>query len=147
VGIDLAIQDAVAAANLLAGPLKKKQITEAVLAAVQRRRAFPTRATQAIQIVAHRGMARVFENPGPIHAPWQMRAVQRIPGIHRALGYAVGVGARPEHVREEPGERPRRAGSAGLVCAAIGGVAAAVVCAWAVWKVWRKVAVAASQGG
>ena len=67
---------------------------------VQRRRVFPTRVTQAIQLVAHRGFARVFENPGPIDAPWQLKAALQIPGIHRALGYAVGVGARPEHVRE-----------------------------------------------
>ena len=93
VGINLAIQDAVATANLLAGPLLKRRVSGAHLAAVQRRREFPTRVTQAVQVLAHRGIARVFETPGPIHAPWQMKAVQRIPGVHRALGYAVGVGA------------------------------------------------------
>jgi 2-polyprenyl-6-methoxyphenol hydroxylase-like FAD-dependent oxidoreductase len=149
VGINLAIQDAVAAANLLAEPLKQGQISESVLASVQRRRAFPTRVTQAIQLVAHRGIARVFEIPGPVHAPWQMRAAQRIPGIHRALGYAVGVGARPEHVRpehlrEDRWTKPRGACLAALACASIGGVAAAGVCGWVAWKVWRKVAVPAS---
>lgn len=147
VGINLAIQDAVAAANLLAGPMLKMRLSEADLAAVQRRREFPTRVTQAVQVVAHRGIARVFETPGPIHAPWQLRAVQRVPGIHRALGYAVGVGARPEHVREERSARPRRVGLVALACvatcAAISGVAAAGVCGWVAWRVWRRVAVAA----
>jgi 2-polyprenyl-6-methoxyphenol hydroxylase-like FAD-dependent oxidoreductase len=144
VGINLAIQDAVAAANLLAEPLMKQQISEAVLAAVQRRREFPTRITQAVQVMAHRGIARVFETPGPIQAPWQLRAVQRIPGIHRALGYAVGVGARPEHVRDETSPKPRGVSTAtaclaALACAAIGGVATAAACGWVAWMVWRKV--------
>jgi 2-polyprenyl-6-methoxyphenol hydroxylase-like FAD-dependent oxidoreductase len=132
VGINLAIQDGVAAANLLAGPLNEKMLWEADLAAVQKRRTFPTRVTQAVQLVAHRGIARVFENPGPIQAPWQMKAAQQIPGIHRALGYAVGVGARPEHVRK-PAQMPR------FVYAAIGLAAAATVCGWALWKPRRVV--------
>ena len=154
VGINLAIQDAVAAANILTRPLLRGQLSEADLARVQRRRAFPTRITQAIQLVAHRGIARVFENPGPIHAPWQMKVAQQIPGIHRALGYAVGVGARPEHVRVETKASPRRVSlaglacagiGAGLVCAGVGLAAASVVCGWAAWRVWRKVSDAAIQ--
>ena len=69
VGINLAIQDAIATANLLTGPLHERCVPEVVLAAVQKRRELPTRVTQAIQIFAHRGLARVFENPGPIQAP------------------------------------------------------------------------------
>jgi len=146
VGINLAIQDGVAAANLLERPLRKGKVSEAALAAVQRRRLFPTQVTQAVQLIAHQGIAHVFENPGPIHAPWQMKAAQRIPGIHRALGYAVGVGARPEHVREETPERgSRRVLVAGFVCAGIGVAAGAAVCGWAAWKVLNKVADAASQ--
>jgi 2-polyprenyl-6-methoxyphenol hydroxylase-like FAD-dependent oxidoreductase len=135
VGINLAIQDAVAAAKLLARPLKERRLCEADLAAVQRRRDFPTRITQSIQLLAHRGLARVFENPGPIHVPWQMRAAQQIPGIHIALGYAVGVGVRPEHVRECTSAGSRRALLTGLVSAGIGLAATAVVCGWAAWKV------------
>ena len=143
VGINLAIQDGVATANLLAGALREGELSEAVLAAVQRRREFPTRVTQAIQLLAHRGMARVFETSGPMHAPWQMKAVQRIPGIHRVLGYAVGVGARPEHVRENEGanRRPVRATNMGKwVCAGVSVAAAAVVCGWAAWKISGKIA-------
>jgi len=108
VGINLAIQDAVAAANLLTGPLQARSVPVTALAAVQKRREFPTRVTQAIQLFAHRGFAQVFENPGPIRAPWQLKAAMKIPGIHRAVGYAVGIGARPEHVREETRRGPRR---------------------------------------
>jgi 2-polyprenyl-6-methoxyphenol hydroxylase-like FAD-dependent oxidoreductase len=148
VGINLAIQDGVAAANLLARPLLEQKLREADLAAVQRRRVFPTRVTQTIQLAAHQGIARVFETNGPIQAPWQMKAVQRIPGIHRALGYAVGVGARPEHVREETRTSPRHpylAGfvCAGLVCTGAGFAAAAMVFGWAAFKVWSKTAGAA----
>ena len=138
VGINLAIQDGVAAANLLARPLKEGLICEADLAAVQRRRDFPTRVTQTIQLAAHRGFARVFENTGPIHAPWQLKAAQRIPGIHRALGYAVGVGARPEHVRERIRPNQRSAFLVKVACAGIGIAAGAAVCGWAAWKVWSK---------
>jgi 2-polyprenyl-6-methoxyphenol hydroxylase-like FAD-dependent oxidoreductase len=145
VGINLAIQDGVAAANRLAGPLQERQLREADLAAVQRRRTFPTRVTQAIQLVAHRGIAHVFETPGPIHASWQMKALQRIPGIHRALGYAVGVGARPEHVGKNTRGNPRRACPPGFLRAGIGLAAAAAVCAWAAWKVWNKITDPARQ--
>jgi 2-polyprenyl-6-methoxyphenol hydroxylase-like FAD-dependent oxidoreductase len=150
VGINLAIQDAIATANLLAQSLLERRFSEADLAAVQSRRTFPTRVTQAIQIFAHRGIARVFEIPGPIHAPWQMKAVQRIPGIHRALGYAVGVGARPEHllsqnVRKDTRMNPRRACLAGLVCAGIGLAATVAVSGWVAWKVWSRATAAASE--
>lgn len=101
VGINLAIQDAVAAANLLAEPLRTGSALEARLAAVQRRREFPARATQALQLFAHRRLAGVFTNPGPIQVPWQMKAFAHIPGIHRALGYAIGIGVRPEHINEK----------------------------------------------
>jgi 2-polyprenyl-6-methoxyphenol hydroxylase-like FAD-dependent oxidoreductase len=100
VGINLAIQDAIAAANLLTRPLQERSVSEADLAEVQKRRALPTRITQAIQLQAHRGLARVFANPGPIQAPWQLKMAVRIPGVQRVVGYAVGMGVRPEHVRE-----------------------------------------------
>jgi 2-polyprenyl-6-methoxyphenol hydroxylase-like FAD-dependent oxidoreductase len=144
VGINLAIQDAVAAANLLAAPLKNGRPSNANLAAVQRRREFPTRVTQAVQVVAHRGIANVFANPGPIQAPWQLKAIQHVPGIHRALGYAVGVGARPEHVHQNTRTIPWRAGLAAVACAAVGGAAAAAVCGWVAWKVFRKIAAAST---
>jgi 2-polyprenyl-6-methoxyphenol hydroxylase-like FAD-dependent oxidoreductase len=101
VGINLAIQDAVATANLLTKHLQRAEAPEAALAAVQRRREFPTRVTQAVQAGAHRAFARIFANPGPVKVGWQFRLAVRIPGIHRALGYAIGMGMRPEHVQDK----------------------------------------------
>lgn len=132
VGINLAIQDAVVAANLLSGPLLEQCLSGAALARVQRRREFPTRVTQTIQLLAHRGFARVFEHPGPIRAPWQIKAVVRIPGIHRVLGYAVGIGARPEHVRDRGRTKPRRPFLVTAMYAGIG--IAAVAVGWAARK-------------
>lgn len=141
VGINLAIQDAVAAANLLTRPMLDRNIPEATLAAVQRRREFPTRVTQAAQVVAHRGFARVFENPGPIKAPWQIKAATHIPGIHRVLGRAVGMGARPEHIREaREGQRCSRVAVAAF--AALGMTAAVAAAGWAAWRCYRRAAAA-----
>jgi 2-polyprenyl-6-methoxyphenol hydroxylase-like FAD-dependent oxidoreductase len=129
VGINLAIQDAVAAANLLTRPLLEKRLTEKALDAVQKRREFPARFTQAMQINAHKLFAKIFESQGPIQAPWQLKVALRIPGIRPVLGYAVGIGARPEHVQNDAA-RTRRRGR--IAAAAIGlavgvGVACAVV--------------------
>ena len=137
VGINLAIQDAVATANLLTRPLQERSVPEAALAAVQKRRALPARVTQAIQIFAHRGMARLFANPGPIQAPWQVKAASRIPGIHRALGYA-GIGMRPEHVGEKTWVKPMRSRVATALFAGIG-IAATAAFAWATLSARRRV--------
>jgi 2-polyprenyl-6-methoxyphenol hydroxylase-like FAD-dependent oxidoreductase len=134
VGINLAIQDAVAAANLLAEPLRERRVSAPHLAAVQMRREFPTRITQAIQLFAHRGIQRVFQNPGPIHAPWQMKVAVRIPGVHRALGYGIGIGARPEHVDEKKRPEPRFGFAQTAVLAGIGIVAATVGLCWVLRK-------------
>jgi 2-polyprenyl-6-methoxyphenol hydroxylase-like FAD-dependent oxidoreductase len=138
VGINLAIQDAVAAANLLAKPLQERRVSAAELAMVQKRRTLPTRVTQAFQLSAHRGFARVFENPGPIRAPWQVKAAVRIPGIQRAVGYAVGIGVRPEHVRAEAPAGPRRFRAAKTVFAALGVAAMAAALTWTAWKAWDR---------
>ena len=128
VGINLAIQDAVASANILARPLREGRVTEAVLARVQKRRELPTRVTQWVQAMAHRGFAQVFQNRGPLQAPWQFRAAMQIPGVHVLLGYAVGMGVRPEHVRKQTGRTPR------VVAIAVG-FAAGVLAAVAVMQI------------
>jgi 2-polyprenyl-6-methoxyphenol hydroxylase-like FAD-dependent oxidoreductase len=102
VGINLAIQDAVATANLLAGPLAERRVTEAMLARVQERREFPTRVIQTLQLGAHQAFARVFETSGELKAPWQLKLVSQLPGRPWALGYVIGVGVRPEHVNGLP---------------------------------------------
>jgi 2-polyprenyl-6-methoxyphenol hydroxylase-like FAD-dependent oxidoreductase len=100
VGINLAVQDAVAAANLLADPLLEQRVKEADLARVQKRREFPTRVTQQAQVNAHKGLEYIFRHEGELKAPWQMKALVRLPGLQRALAYGVGIGVRPEHVEE-----------------------------------------------
>jgi 2-polyprenyl-6-methoxyphenol hydroxylase-like FAD-dependent oxidoreductase len=100
VGINLAIQDAVATANLLSDALRERRVTEDVLAQVQRRREFPTRVTQRVQATAHKAFDRLFRNPGPATPPWQLKLAVRIPGLQRFMARAVGMGVRPEHVRD-----------------------------------------------
>ena len=138
VGINLAIQDAVAAARILAGPLHQRNVSVAALAAVQKRRTLPTRLTQAVQLAAHRGIARVFENPGPIEAPWQLKAAVRIPGIQRAVGYAVGIGVRPEHIRHQAAAPSTCFRMSKAVFAGLGIASAATILTWAVWKAWNR---------
>jgi 2-polyprenyl-6-methoxyphenol hydroxylase-like FAD-dependent oxidoreductase len=111
VGINLAIQDAVATANLLADALRERFVTQRLLERVQRRRQFPTRMTQAAQANTHKLFAQLFDNPGPLKAPWQLKAAVRIPGIPHVVGRAVGVGVRPEHIqgtRRSPAYRNER---------------------------------------
>lgn len=99
VGINLAVQDAVAAANLLAQPLREGTVTEDLLAQVQRRREFPVRVTQRVQRMAHQSIAKSFRNAGPLKVPWWMRVALRMPGLQRLTARGVGLGVRPEHVR------------------------------------------------
>jgi 2-polyprenyl-6-methoxyphenol hydroxylase-like FAD-dependent oxidoreductase len=99
VGINLAIQDAVATANLIAERLRTGPLAENVLARVQERREFPTRVTQFMQVNAHKAFAKIFQNPGPITAPWQLKAAVRIPGLQRLVARGVGLGVRPEHIQ------------------------------------------------
>jgi len=99
VGINLAIQDAVAAANLLAAPLRSGRVTPADLAAVQRRREWPTRVTQRLQMLAQEGVVRpVLDRTGPITPPLALRLLSRFPILQRLPARLVGLGVRPEHV-------------------------------------------------
>jgi 2-polyprenyl-6-methoxyphenol hydroxylase-like FAD-dependent oxidoreductase len=100
VGINLAIQDAVATANLLADALRERRVTDGLLARVQCRREFPTRVTQAAQANAHKIFAELFQHTGPMQAPWQLKTVAQIPGITHLTARAVGLGVRPEHMKD-----------------------------------------------
>jgi 2-polyprenyl-6-methoxyphenol hydroxylase-like FAD-dependent oxidoreductase len=99
VGINLAIQDAVATSNLLADALRQGRVTEALLASVQQRREFPARVTQFLQVNAHKALQTVFRNPGPAKAPWQLKVAVNIPGVQHVMARVVGLGVRPEHIR------------------------------------------------
>jgi 2-polyprenyl-6-methoxyphenol hydroxylase-like FAD-dependent oxidoreductase len=100
VGINLAIQDAVAAANLLAAPLRDGRLSNDDLANVQRRRELPTRLTQRLQIfVQNRVIARVLGSEAALSAPLALRLIARFPFLRRIPARLVGIGVRPEHVR------------------------------------------------
>jgi 2-polyprenyl-6-methoxyphenol hydroxylase-like FAD-dependent oxidoreductase len=98
VGINLAIQDAVATANLLTGPFLARRLTESDLAGVQQRREFPTRVTQFLQVNAHKGFDYIFDRSGPLKAPLPLKIAVRIPGIQHLTGRFVAIGVRPEHI-------------------------------------------------
>ena len=100
VGINLAIQDAVATANILAAKLSTGAITDDDLAAVQRRREFPTRATQRLQVAIQNGVIRrVLTSSQPLTLPWPLRLMQNWPLLRRIPARVIGMGFRPEHVR------------------------------------------------
>lgn len=105
VGINLAIQDAVATANLLGQPLLENRATEDLLARVQCRREFPTRVTQRLQVTAHKGLQQVFKNPGPLKAPLAFKIAVNLPGVQHVVARLIGVGVRPEHIADSPAYR------------------------------------------
>jgi 2-polyprenyl-6-methoxyphenol hydroxylase-like FAD-dependent oxidoreductase len=99
VGINLAIQDAVASANVLAEPLSQGMLTVRDLARIQRRREFPTRLTQRVQEVMRRQQAGSVDRPGSRGLPWPMRLLEHTTIPRRVRTCFIGLGIRPEHVR------------------------------------------------
>jgi 2-polyprenyl-6-methoxyphenol hydroxylase-like FAD-dependent oxidoreductase len=109
VGINLAIQDAVAAANILAAPLASGGVSDEDLARVQRRRELPTRVIQRGQLlIQDRFLRSALEHRGAVEVPLAMRLLQRFPVLRRIPARLVGVGIRPEHVRLQSSEFSRR---------------------------------------
>jgi 2-polyprenyl-6-methoxyphenol hydroxylase-like FAD-dependent oxidoreductase len=101
VGINLAIQDAVAAANILTGPLLDGSLSAADLEQVQRRREWPTRVTQRLQILAQdRIISRVLASRGALEPPLFLRLVSRCPRLQALPGRLIGMGVRPEHIQK-----------------------------------------------
>lgn len=101
VGINLAIQDAIATANLLSAPLlSQPRPPDECLAKVQARREFPTKATQAMQVfIQNRVVSRVLAGSGKIEPPGVMRLFIIAPFLRRLPARLVGIGIRPERVR------------------------------------------------
>ena len=98
VGINLAVQDAVAAATLLAGPLRRGAVSPSELAAVRGRRLLPTVVVQSLQRLLHRGVVEPIvagRRMGP-PAP-ALALLRRVPQASRLPAYLIGVGLRPEH--------------------------------------------------
>jgi len=108
VGINLAIQDAVAAANILAAKLVAGNLSDHDLDAVQERREFPTRATQRLQIlVQNRVIRRVLGSVHPLALPWPLKLMQGWPLLRRIPARVIGMGFRPEHVKTPVGSGHR----------------------------------------
>jgi 2-polyprenyl-6-methoxyphenol hydroxylase-like FAD-dependent oxidoreductase len=102
VGINLAIQDAVAAANVLFQPLRQGHLAIDHLRQIQQRREWPTRMTQVLQVaVQRRIIARVLAGTGPLTPPLALRLLAKVPFLRRIPARLVGLGIRPEHVSPE----------------------------------------------
>jgi len=100
VGINLAVQDAVAAANRLAGPLTTGTVTDDDLRAIQERRTLPLRFTQWLQLtIQERVVSRVLESQERPRAPLLFRAFNVFPVLRRIPARLLGIGIRPEHIR------------------------------------------------
>jgi 2-polyprenyl-6-methoxyphenol hydroxylase-like FAD-dependent oxidoreductase len=99
VGINLAIQDAVAAANRLSSGLLGGTLRTEDLESVQRRRMFPTRMMQRLQVaIQDRILGRVLGGEGPLTVPWPLRLFDRFPVLQAIPARVIGLGFRPEHV-------------------------------------------------
>ena len=100
VGINLAIQDAVAAANLLWQPLAQGRLTPADLDRVQARRQWPAKATQWIQVqLQNRAIAPALRSRKTFGPPWPLRLLERFALLRRLPARLIGMGVRPEHIR------------------------------------------------
>jgi 2-polyprenyl-6-methoxyphenol hydroxylase-like FAD-dependent oxidoreductase len=101
VGINLAIQDAVATANLLAAKLRDGTLQDQDLLTVQRRRQFPVRIIQGAQVAVHNRVLRPIVSGGNrvLKAPWVVKLLDRNAWLRRWPAQIIGLGVRPEHVR------------------------------------------------
>jgi len=104
VGINLAIQDAVAASNVLAQPLREGRLTVDHLAAVQRRRQWPAQVTQRAQVAIQNELLSpvLARSEAPASVPLPVKLLQRLPLLRRLPARLVGIGVRPERVRTKP---------------------------------------------
>ena len=107
VGINLAIQDAVATANLLAAPLRDGQVTTEDLRRVQQRREWPTSMTQRVQLaIQNRVIRRVLTERDKFSPPFAIRLLALIPFLRRIPARMIGLGFRPEHVHTSETKTP-----------------------------------------
>ena len=108
VGVNLAVQDAVATANLLAAKLASGCPAESELNAVQGRRQFPTRMTQTMQVVAQNNIIKVALGSGnrEFRPPLAVRLINAVPWLQGVTAGFVGLGVRPEHVRSPLAPNP-----------------------------------------
>ena len=100
VGINLAIQDAVAAANILADAVREGEVTDAQLAAVQKRREWPTRMTQRLQVLMQNAIIVPALANKAVKPPLAIRAFACLPILARIPARLLGMGFRPEHIKQ-----------------------------------------------
>ena len=98
IGINIALQDAVATANILTESLLNNSITVHNLNTVQRYREWAVRNTQRIQAVAHTVINHVFSDVKPIDPPLAIRLISSIPMVRRTVGRFIGMGLQPQHI-------------------------------------------------
>ncbi|MFI7008731.1 FAD-dependent oxidoreductase [Streptomyces sp. NPDC050145] len=111
VGVNLAVQDAVATARILAAPLRERRLTRADLARVQKRRRLPMAVIQKSQEAEHEMLLRPAL-AGTLRGdrlPTPLRLVRRVPALRTLTGYLGGVGIRPEHAPPFARRAPERA--------------------------------------
>jgi 2-polyprenyl-6-methoxyphenol hydroxylase-like FAD-dependent oxidoreductase len=101
VGVNLAVQDAVAAANRLWQPLKERDLQMSDLRAIQSRRTFPTVATQRLQLAIQKSViSKTLKATGPLSPPIFVRLVSAFPFLTRFTARTLGLGFRPEHIAQ-----------------------------------------------
>ena len=102
VGINLAIQDAVATANLLAAKLRAGTLQDSDLDTVRQRRLFPVKVIQGLQVAVHNRVLKPTVSGGRVRAltvPWPLKVLDAVPWLRRWPAQFLGLGVRPEHVR------------------------------------------------
>lgn len=101
VGINFAVQDAIAAANILAEPLLTGNVTDKDLQSVQKRREWPAAITQKLQVtIQDKIIFRVLKDNKKFDPPLAFRMINKFPLLRRMTGYLIGIGFRPEHVKK-----------------------------------------------
>jgi 2-polyprenyl-6-methoxyphenol hydroxylase-like FAD-dependent oxidoreductase len=99
IGINIALQDAVATANILTESLLSGEPTIHDLRSVQNYRENAVRNTQRVQIFAHRILSRALQSTGPVRPPLALRILTKIPGFQNLAGRFIGMGLQPQHIK------------------------------------------------
>ena len=102
IGINIALQDAVATANILTEALRSNALTPHHLRQVQQYREKAVRRTQAFQVFIHRILNKVLQNPGPVHPPLIFRIITGFPDFKYLTARFIGMGLQPQHIKTAP---------------------------------------------
>ena len=100
IGINIALQDAVAAANILTESILTSGATVHDLQRVQHYRESAVRNTQRVQVFAHRILSRALQSTGPVTPPLALRIITKIPAFQYLAGRFIGMGLQPQHLRK-----------------------------------------------